>query len=115
MVSSASCNRVASRLPAAIPRGDGRILKDIAATPHRLDVMTSAGRLGKFFPELANKDVDDLELGLVHPAVEVVEDHLLRQGLTLAEAEQFQDAIPVRCTRWSSTETTRSSRFTTSL
>jgi hypothetical protein len=57
--------------------------------------MTSAGRLGKFFPELANKDVDDLELGLVHPAVEVVEDHLLRQGLTLAEAEQFQDAILV--------------------
>ena len=55
--------------------------------------MTSARRLSKFFPELANKDVNDLDLGLVHPAVEVIEDHLLRQGRTLAEAEQFQDAV----------------------
>jgi transposase len=35
------------------------IPKDIAAAPHRFDVMTSTSRLGKFFPEPANKDVND--------------------------------------------------------
>ena len=31
------------------PTGEDRVLKDIAATPYRLDVMISARRLGEFF------------------------------------------------------------------
>src|SRR5215472_11883699 len=60
------------------PRPDRRISEDIAATPHRLDVMTATGRLRELFAQLADEQVDDLDLGLVHPAVEVVEEHLLR-------------------------------------
>ena len=76
-----------------LSRGSDRVPKDIAATPYCLDVMTSAGRLGEFFSELADEDVNDLDLGLFGPAIEVVEDHCFRQGRTLVEDEQFQDVV----------------------
>jgi hypothetical protein len=46
--------------------------------------MNSARRPRYFFAQLANKDVDDLGLGFVQPAVEMVEEHFLRQGGALA-------------------------------
>src|SRR5690348_15044394 len=66
------------------PRRAGRISKDVAAPPDRLDVMVSPGRLGQLLAQFADEDVDDLKLGLIHPAVEVVEEHLLRQNRALA-------------------------------
>src|SRR5215470_15893047 len=74
-------------------RPDRRISEDIAATPHRLDVMTATGRLSELLAQLADEHVDDLELGLVHPAIEVVEEHLLSQRRAFAQAEQFEDAV----------------------
>jgi hypothetical protein len=71
-------------------RPDRRISEDIAATPHRLDVMTATGRLRELLAQLADEHVDDLELGLAHPVVEVVEEHLLSQRRAFAQAEQFE-------------------------
>ena len=55
-----------------------RISEDIAATPHRLDVMPSAGRLRQLLTQFTHEDIDDLDLRLVHFRVEVVQEHLLR-------------------------------------
>ena len=67
--------------------------KDIAATPYGVDVMASASRLGELLTELANKDVNDLKLGLVHSAIEMVEEHLLGQSRALAQAEQLKNTV----------------------
>jgi hypothetical protein len=55
--------------------------------------MVSPGRLGQLIAQLADEHVDDLEFGLLHPAVEVVEEHLLRQGRALAQTKQFEDLV----------------------
>src|SRR5690348_17343983 len=66
-------------------RGRWWVPKDIAATPYGVDVMASASRLGELLTQLANKDVNDLKLGLVHSAIEMVEEHLLGQSRALAQ------------------------------
>ena len=70
-----------------------RILEHVAAAPDRLDVVLAAGGLGQLLAQLADEHVDDLELGLVHAAVEMVEEHLLGQRGALAQREQLQDAV----------------------
>src|SRR3546814_7930565 len=65
---------VTSRLGAV---GADRVAQHVAAAPHGLDVVVAAGRGGQLLAELADEDVADLQLRLVHAAVEVVEDHLL--------------------------------------
>ena len=37
----------------------GRVSQNIAATPHRLDVMASAGCLCQLLPQLTDEDIDD--------------------------------------------------------
>src|SRR6516225_9000354 len=69
------------------------VTKHIAAAPHRFDVVIAARRLGKFFAQLAEEDVDDLELRLVHSVIEPVKKHFLREDGTLAQAEEFEDGI----------------------
>src|SRR5438132_12638225 len=66
----------------------GRLAQHVAAAPHGLDVVLAARGVGELLAQLADEHVDDLELGLVHAAVEVVEEHLLGQGRALAQAEQ---------------------------
>src|SRR3954470_1115453 len=63
----------------------GRLAQHVAAAPDGLDVVLALARIGELLPQLADEDVDDLELGLVHAAVEVVEEHLLRQRRALAQ------------------------------
>jgi hypothetical protein len=55
----------------------------------------ATGRLDEFFAKLAEEDIDDFELGLVHPGIEMVEEHLFRYGSPLAKAEQLKDAVLV--------------------
>jgi hypothetical protein len=43
--------------------------------------------------QLADEHVDDLEFGLVHPAIEMVEEHLLGERRALAERKQLQHGI----------------------
>src|SRR6516162_139693 len=55
--------------------------------------MIAAGRLGELFAQIADKNIDDLELWRVHPAVEVIEKYLLGDNDALAHAEQLEDAV----------------------
>src|SRR5690606_17234168 len=75
---------------AAMPRvlgdalGEGLVLvglaQHVAAAPHGLDVVLAAGRDRELLAQLADEYVDDLEFGLVHAAIEMVEEHLLGEG-----------------------------------
>jgi len=79
-------------LPAA-GFGQIRIAKPVAATPYCFDKVIAARCLGQLLAQLANKDVDDFDLGLVHSAVEMVEKHFLCQRRALAQSEQFEDPV----------------------
>src|SRR3546814_10867297 len=50
---------VTSRLGAV---GADRVAQHVAAAPHGLDVVVAAGRGGQLLAELADEDVDDLQL-----------------------------------------------------
>ena len=54
--------------------------------PRRSQYSSSRRSLGELFAELANEHVDDLLLRLVHAAVELVEEHLFRDRMALAQA-----------------------------
>src|SRR5215469_7326776 len=55
-------------------RGFGRVAQHVAAAPDRLDIVFAAGCLGELLAQLADEDVDDLQLRLVHPAVKMVQE-----------------------------------------
>ena len=59
----------------------------------RFNVVVAAGRGGKLLPQLTNKYVDYLELGLVHSAVQMIKKHFLCQGRALAKREKFKNAV----------------------
>src|SRR5471030_173312 len=69
------------------------IAQHIAAAPHGFDVIGAFGGGGQLLAQLADEDVDDLELGFVHAAIQMVEEHFLGQGGALAQAEKFQHLI----------------------
>src|SRR3546814_18637709 len=56
---------VTSRLGAV---GADRVAQHVAAAPHGLDVVVAAGRGGPLLAELADEDVDALQLRPVHSA-----------------------------------------------
>ena len=53
------------------------IAQDISTPPDRLDVVLAARGFGELLAKLADENVDDLQFGLVHATIEVVEEHLL--------------------------------------
>src|SRR5262249_19730507 len=61
--------------------------------PHRLYVVLAARSVGEYLAQLADEDVDDFELRLVHAAVEVVEEHLLGERRALAQAQELQHLV----------------------
>ncbi len=70
-----------------------RLAQHVAAAPHSLDEVAALGGVGELLAQLADEDVDDLQLGLVHAAIEVVEEHFLGEGGSLAEREQLQHLV----------------------
>src|SRR6516225_328407 len=70
-----------------------RLAQHVTAAPHGLDVVLAVGRIRELLAQLADEDVDDLELGLVHAAVEVVEKHLLGQRRAFAQAQELQHLV----------------------
>src|SRR5215469_1511254 len=52
-----------------------RLAQHIAAAPHRLDVVLAARSIGELLAQLADEDVDDLQLRLIHAAIEMIEEH----------------------------------------
>src|SRR5258708_3783522 len=69
------------------------VAQHIAAAPDGFDVVLALGGGGQLLAQLADEDVDDLQLRLVHAAVEVVEEHFLGERGALAQAEQLENAI----------------------
>jgi hypothetical protein len=65
----------------------------IAATPHRLDLGLAVRGIGQLLAQLADKHFDDLDLGLVHAAIEMVEEHLLGQRRASAQAQEFRHLV----------------------
>src|ERR1700691_4482402 len=62
-----------------------RFAQDVAAAPHRFDIILAARSVGEFFPQLADEDVDNLEFRFVHSAIEMVEKHLFGERRALAQ------------------------------
>ena len=54
-----------------------RFAQYITAPPDRFDIAFPGQGFGQLLAQLADEDIDDLEFGFVHPAVKVVEKHLL--------------------------------------
>src|SRR5205823_14996899 len=46
-----------------------RLAQHVAAAPHGLDEVAAFGSVRQLLAQLADEDVDDLELGLVHAAI----------------------------------------------
>ena len=55
--------------------------------------MLAAGRRQQLLAQLANEDVDDLELGFVHAAIEVVEEHFLGERRAFAQAQELEHLV----------------------
>src|SRR5216684_1394938 len=70
-----------------------RFAQHVAAAPHGFDEVAAFGGVGELLAQLADEDVDDLQFGLIHAAIEMVEEHFLGQGGTLAEREQLQHLV----------------------
>jgi len=70
-----------------------RLVKNIAAAPYRFDIVIAARRLSELFAQLADENINDLELGLVRSAIEVVEKHFPRDDGTLSQGEEFEDSV----------------------
>jgi hypothetical protein len=61
-----------------------RLTQYVAPAPHRFNVVLAIRRHGELLAQLAHENIDDLDLRLVHAAVEMVEEHLLGQRRALA-------------------------------
>ena len=56
--------------------------------PNGLDIVLPIRCIGELFPHLADEHVDDLDLRLVHPAIEMVEEHFLGERHAFAQAQR---------------------------
>src|SRR3982074_758930 len=70
-----------------------RLAQHVAAAPDGFDEVAALGSVGELLAQLADEDVDDLQFGLVHAAIEMVEEHFLGEGGALAEREQLQHLV----------------------
>src|SRR3569832_1113261 len=73
--------------------GLARLEQHVAAAPDGLDVVLAGRRVRQLLAQLADEHVDDLELRLVHAAVEMIEEHLLGERRPFAQGEQLEHLI----------------------
>ena len=52
-----------------------------------------AGRHRQLLAQLADEDIDDLELRLVHAAIEMIEEHLFGKRRAFAQREKLEHLI----------------------
>jgi hypothetical protein len=78
--------------PLRRPLPTGRIAHHVATAPDRADEVVRAG-LRQLLAELADEHVDDLDLGLVHAAVQMVQECLLREDHAFPESEQLEHGV----------------------
>src|SRR5262245_10840527 len=70
-----------------------RLAQDVTAAPHRLDVVLATGCRREFLSQLADEDVDDLQLGFIHAPIKMIEEHLLGERGTLAERKKLEHLV----------------------
>src|ERR1700722_20186665 len=70
-----------------------RLTQHMSAAPHRLNEFIATRCAGELLTEFENEDVDDLAFGLVHTAVEMVEEHVFGDGYVFAQRQQLQHLI----------------------
>src|SRR6185295_17199767 len=76
-----------------ISEGASPFSQNVAPAPYRLDVVLAAGCHRELLSELADENVYDLQFGLVHAAIEMVEEHLLGERRSLAKRKQLEHLI----------------------
>src|SRR5215510_12574302 len=69
------------------------IAQHVAAAPDGLDIVLAAGGRLQLLSQLTDEHIDDFELGLVHAAIKMVEEHLLGERRALAQREQLQHLV----------------------
>src|SRR5215471_18767809 len=67
----------------------GLLAQYVATPPDRFDVVRAARCTSEFFSQLADNDVDDLHLWLVHTAIEIAQEHFLGQRRSLAQRQEL--------------------------
>ncbi len=55
--------------------------------------MVAIGGHGQLLAQFADEDVDDLQFGFVHAAIQVVEEHFLGERRALAQAQQLEHFV----------------------
>src|SRR5450759_1316332 len=65
----------------------------VAPAPYRFDVVLAVRRAGELLAQLADEDVDDLDLRLVQATVELGEEHFLGDRRALAQAQELQHLV----------------------
>jgi hypothetical protein len=91
------------------------LAQHVAAAPHGLDVILAVRSVGELLAQFADENVDNLQLRLVHAAVEVVEEHtsLVRVvPLRRASSSSTWCSFAVKYTRAPSISTVLVSRST---
>ena len=82
-------------------RNLAQIAHDIAASPDCLDVVLAARCVGEFLPQLADENIDDLHLRLVHAAIRWLKNISLLSVVPLrnANSSSIWYSLSVKCTR----------------
>src|SRR5665647_3304140 len=65
----------------------------VAPAPHRFDVVLAVRCAAELLAQLANENVDDLDLRLVHATVELGEEHFVGDRRPLAEVQELQHLV----------------------
>lgn len=68
----------------------------VAVTPVRLEIPLAPGRGLQPLAQLANEDAYDLEIGLICPAIESVEEGRLVERPPLVQREEFESRVLLR-------------------
>ena len=74
--------------------------RSVTAAPHGLDVVLAVRGVGELLAQFADEDVDDLQLRLVHAAIEIIEKHLLGERGAFAQRQQLQYVIEALAGDW---------------
>src|SRR5258705_12162180 len=71
----------------------GGIAQHVAAAPNGFYVVFAVAGNHELLEQLADKDVDDLKLGLIHAAIKMIEEHLVGQLRAFAKRVRLQHLI----------------------
>ena len=75
------------------------LAQDIALTPDGIDTHSARASDFQLAAKLADEDVDDLRLGLIHAAIEMAQERCLAEDRPLAKRQELDNAEFLACQR----------------